>query len=760
MKKTSKKNNSESEVMEEMMNETIDLNPLPIPFPLLQPVSGLYSWSSLIHPINPIPISNPIPIPIPGPIPGPNPLGFEQETFEAETALNPPIFPIIFRSEQLRVDVDGRYPQMQISGTITSGLTQRVHWIANVVKTGVKQWSGGIWYKDGNVASMPYTQIVANITSSFFPAQRSAKITFSGGGASFTRAYAFVSPYFHEVEFEFDCATGVTAVTQINTGDHPNRPASIPVENLSITKVYQRAGFDVKVTPGASVVPLTGATGGSNPNWSDSEMHDAMQTYWSRFANKAQWSMWVFFAALHEQGNNLGGIMFDDIGTNHRQGTALFNNSFISQPPAGDANGAAFVKRMKFWTACHEMGHAFNLAHSWQKQHPPAWGKPWIPLTNEPEARSFMNYPYNVSGGQTKFFSDFAFRFSDQELKFLRHAPSRFVQMGNADWFDNHGFQQANALAEPTFKLEVRANRQKPIFEFLEPVVLELKLTNVSNQPQVVDEKVLAASDDLTVIIKKQNREARQWSPYAQYCFSPDKTVLNANDSIYESLFIAAGTNGWDVADPGNYTIQVALHLEDEDIVSDPFYMRVAPPRGFEEEFLAQDFFSEEVGRILAFDGSQVLTGGNDTLREASDRFADRAVAVHAQIALGSPLARDYKLLTVPENGTREMTSVAEANGKIAIVKAQDSKADKELSNALLENADEAAKTLGHIDYRYYVDQLSELEAAQGNNKEAAKSQGVLLKTLSERGVLKRVLDDIDDRQNLYIPTRTKTAKK
>ena len=39
MKKTSKKNNSESEVMEEMMNETIDLNPLPIPFPLLQPVS-------------------------------------------------------------------------------------------------------------------------------------------------------------------------------------------------------------------------------------------------------------------------------------------------------------------------------------------------------------------------------------------------------------------------------------------------------------------------------------------------------------------------------------------------------------------------------------------------------------------------------------------------------------------------------------------------------------------------------------------------
>jgi hypothetical protein len=751
MKKPNKKHDSDLEM--EAMNEASDL--IPIPFPFFRPVSGLYKWSLLIQP-NPLPI----PIPTPIPIPNPNPTGFEEESFQFQPEAAAQIIPpILLRSEQLRVDVDGRYPQMQISGTLFRGLTQRVHWIANVTKTAPNQWSGGIWYKDGDAAALPSTQIVANITPSFFPAQRIAKITFMGGGvAGFTRVYNFVSPYFHEVEFEFDSATGVTAVTQINTGDHPNRPASLPVENLPITTVYQRAGFDVKMSGNPSVVPLAGAVGGANPNWSDSEMHDAMQTYWSRFANKAQWSMWTFFAALHEQGTSLGGIMFDDIGPNHRQGTAMFNNAFISQAPAGDPNPVAWVKRMKFWTACHEMGHAFNLAHSWQKQHPPAWGTPWIPLANEPLARSFMNYPYNVPGGQTSFFSDFAFRFSDQELKFLRHAPSRFVQMGNADWFDNHGFQQANTLSEPTFKLEVRANRQKSIFEFLEPVVLELKLTNVSNQPQIIDENLLTASDDLTVIIKKQNREARQWSPFAQYCFNPAKTVLNANDSAYESLFVAAGKNGWDVAEPGNYTIQVALHLEDEDIVSAPYNLRIAPPRGYEEEYLAQDFFSEDVGRILAFDGSQYLTGGNDTLREASDRFAERAVAVHAQVALGSPMGRDYKLLTVPD-GSSEMASVADANGKIAIIKAQENKADKELSSALLEDADKSAETLGHIDYRYYVDQLSEIEATQGDNKEAAKSQGVLLETLTKRGVLPRVLEEIDDRQNVYVPTRSKTAK-
>ena len=65
-------------------------------------------------------------------------------------------------------------------------------------------------------------------------------------------------------------------------------------------------------------------------------MHDAMQIYWSHFANKPQWQLWVLFAKQHDIGPNLGGIMFDDIGPNHRQGTSIFYKSFISTPPAGE----------------------------------------------------------------------------------------------------------------------------------------------------------------------------------------------------------------------------------------------------------------------------------------------------------------------------------------------------------------------------------------------------------------------------------------
>ena len=180
-----------------------------------------------------------------------------------------------------------------------------------------------------------------------------------------------------------------------------------------------------------------------------------MQTFWSDFNNVAQWSMWTFFAHRHDIGPGLGGIMFDDIGPNHRQGTAIFNDSFISTAPAGDPNPNAWVRRMQFWTGVHEMGHAFNLAHSWQK----ALGTPWIALQNDPEARSFMNYPFNVNGGQSQFFSDFDFRFTDPELLFMRHAPARFVQMGNADWFDHHGFEQAEQLPDAAGTLEARSHR-------------------------------------------------------------------------------------------------------------------------------------------------------------------------------------------------------------------------------------------------------------------------------------------------------------
>ena len=169
------------------------------------------------------------------------------------------------------------------------------------------------------------------------------------GVRSRTITLSYKSSSFHPVEFEFDTVSNATKVDVIDTHAHPNRPSTLAEEDLSIETVYRRSGFDVTKSGEDNVIPASGT--GANGTWSDAEMHDAMQTYWSRFANRARWSLWTLFAGQHDRGHGLGGIMFDDIGPNHRQGTAIFTNSFISDPPAGETHAAAWIKRMKFWTA-------------------------------------------------------------------------------------------------------------------------------------------------------------------------------------------------------------------------------------------------------------------------------------------------------------------------------------------------------------------------------------------------------------------------
>jgi hypothetical protein len=62
-------------------------------------------------------------------------------------------------SEELRLDVDGSYPQMVASGVIRrlTFITAGVHWIANLTASGTKTWSGSIWFKDnlGGGGSLP-----------------------------------------------------------------------------------------------------------------------------------------------------------------------------------------------------------------------------------------------------------------------------------------------------------------------------------------------------------------------------------------------------------------------------------------------------------------------------------------------------------------------------------------------------------------------------------------------------------------------------
>ncbi|MDX2148570.1 MAG: hypothetical protein SFZ23_13715 [Planctomycetota bacterium] len=643
-----------------------------------------------------------------------------------------PLFPgspINVSSERLHLDVDGITPLNVASGTLHFGLSSRVHWMASLRATEDNTFVGTITYKRGSTGHLPYTQVEIRRRPS--SSARMIEATFSGPSlASRTCIYKRVLTTYRSVSFEFDRVPSVSPVLSINTGAHPNRPAELAVGPLSIQEVFRRAGFAV-LTDTPSIVPVSGA--GADGVWSDSEMHDAMEVNWSRFQNSAQWSMWVFYAALHEDGETLGGVMFDSIGRNHRQGTAIFCNSFIRQAPAGDPAPQAWRDRMQFWTAVHEMGHGFNLAHSWQK----SLGDGWIPLANEPLARSFMNYPYRVPGGERAFFRDFAYRFSDAELLFMRHAPEEFVRMGDAAWFDNHALEQGDDEpdAAPPLTLQLRTQRPGDRFEFLEPVMVELKLTNASDQPQVVGAHALQDLSHVALVVKKDGRPAKRFQPFATYCHKPNMVALAPGQSLYELIFAGADRTGWLASEPGNYTLQAILPISEGRVISNELRIRIERPASWEADNLGQDYFSLDVGRVLAFDGSSVLQSATDTLREVveHDATADLKAATHARIALG-----------FERTGNRRVFKPTDGVPQVSLTKGDPDEALRLLDQAIRRGGQSAAETLGNIDFNYYARKFVKWLRTENAGAEAKAVVDAAASTLRARNVIPQVIEQLE----------------
>jgi len=656
----------------------------------------------------------------------------------------------VLYSVTLRLDVDRFYPQNTASGSFISK-TKSVHWIAKIKQTDSSEWKGKIWYKHGDIAHFLYTAVSIKVAQVSSSSARRAELIFSGGGLpDRTFRVKYQSRYFHNVEFEYDREQDVNPITAIQTHDHPNRPATIASESLSIEKVFRRAGFNVRKSGGDSWVPSS--LKGANGTWSDMEMHDAMQTYWSKFQNAPLWSLWVFFAKQHDDGFNLGGIMFDDIGPQHRQGTAIFNDSFITDPPGGDPNPTAWVNRMKFWTAVHEMGHSFNLAHSWQK----ALGGRWLPtLANEPTARSFMNYPFRVAGGESSFFADFEYRFSNTELLFMRHSPAEFVQMGNSNWFEDHGFEMSETNVNSNLQLVVRTNRESNEFEFLEPVRVELKLQNVSAQPVLISDTLLSNDHNLTIIVKRERREAKVYRPFATRCQRSTNVLLNAGESRYENLLISIGKGGWLIDEPGYYQIQARIHTSNLEVLSAPMKIRVTPPMNYEASYISQDYFSTDVGRVLHFNGSLYFNKANDTLRELTDRLPDAKASVHANFALANPSSRDYKMLDFGTIDNTQIRPVADLDGAIKTRKANVKEADQLFSKAISGNTtkrksevpdlDKMLSSLGHIAAHEQMDKFVALLLKDGNKEKAKKIKESLLAAFTKRKVAPQVLKSMKD---------------
>jgi hypothetical protein len=626
-----------------------------------------------------------------------------------------------FGREEVRLDIDGDFPQMVISGTGWNSFALLSHWIARLTQTGTHTYHGVIFYPEPKLDEWFYFEVTAIVGNDPSSGDQILDLVFMNADmVTYARRYTFQTQFFRKIELEFDYVAGVVPITSFHTSAHPNRPSTLVHEDLGIETILERAGFDTTLSGNQSEVPLAGAL--SDAAWEDKELHDAMQVHWSSYAERPQWALWTLFAGLHSQ--NYLGVMFDwqDLGgipnPYHRQGCAIFESGLSAAVPWNVQPGdvPSWIARQRVFTAVHEIGHCLNLAHP-HEGHPHSTF--WIEQDGSADNEftlTFMNHPINYLHGHNVFFQNFEFRFSDNELLFLRHAPGRFVEPGNSAWMTNHAFQRsAEAVGSPDFELRLSTASATGRFAYLVPPVIEAALINRSTEARNVPASQFADQAGLVVMIGSEDGPMRQWLPYLNHCGMGESRTLLPGEALYDSLVVGAGRTGWNMTRPGRYGVQAVLRIADRLVFSNPLTITVEAPASRAEERLAVDFFTPEVGRVLAVNGSRIAGGVNDVLARALE-LKQNPVSKLAAMALALPLALDFKQLEVGPTETPD----GRPRKRFTTYKADPAALRALLAPAAQEGAEGLIETMGHARYLREVPALARLFGEEAPPRSAA----------------------------------------
>jgi len=553
---------------------------------------------------------------------------------------------------ELRVDVDGYRPLNRVSGDFFSSSGGTTSYFGSfivhspkITKTvtqvvieglGTYTWSAGA----------PIVRVTIPLTAIFSPPGTATVQFFTlahSPGATYTCAY--VSSYYRTVQWEQDSVAGTVPFVQYNTGSLPQPPGS-PARVLTVPKAYGEAGIEMQVAGAPNVVPVAAA--GPDARWDDSELHGAMQSQFSLWKNIPQWKVWTLVASRYAS-DGVRGIMFDYNDAYQRQGCAVFYDAIKGTDAAS--------QRAQLRTYVHELGHAFNLLHSWQKNlaSPPAPLGPNGGLGD----LSWMNYawkfqpPPPAPGGEPAYWAGFPFQFTNNELIHLRHGYYRNVVMGANKFGTGAAEVDLVAYDEPVqdesgFSIDMRC---KSGYEFGEPVVIELKLATTDLRGRETHGHLHPADGFVSIAIQRPDGRVVQFRPMLEHCVDEEARVRldGAKPAIYKSAYIGFGKDGHYFQQPGQYKIR-ALYVANDGsrIVSPVCGLKVRSPLTKADEQIAELMMGEQQGQLFTLLGSDspFLKEGNEALDEVIDKHGKHPLAVYARMVKGVNAERDFKHLS------------------------------------------------------------------------------------------------------------------
>jgi hypothetical protein len=351
-----------------------------------------------------------------------------------------------------------------------------------------------------------------------------------------------------------------------------------------------------------------------------------------------------------------------------------------------------------------------------------------------------MNYPDSATPGAgaganaTWFYKRFGFRFDEGELLFLRHAPERFVEMGAEAWFRHHG-RVSRESVDRRLQLDVRG--LKPIVEYGEPVMAELRLSNVSGGP-VLAHKNLTPSDGLVEIAITNPRGERR--PFVTIDHTRSALALQplaAGERVYESIDLTMGSFGFPFKEPGAYRIEASYTNVDGGTAAAVMQLYVRPPRAYDALPTVHELFNARVGAALYVDGTRTQGQVIETIDRVRQRLDDQLgpanpISTHLAAARYLPLATPSKTI-VP--GSNKVTVLPEEPDLVV-----------EALRPVIEAPAETADTFGHIWYGEVVDTYVQAAEQAKEKALAVEAQGNLVSLFQSRGVIAPVVEQAEER--------------
>ncbi|MGW7079828.1 reprolysin-like metallopeptidase [Streptomyces sp. NPDC054866] len=505
------------------------------------------------------------------------------------------------------------------------------------------------------------------------------------------------STYFRTVDYEVDTVAGEAELVSYDTSKaavppgYANRVLTVPAS-------FAEAGVELRTVGTRNVIATTEA--GSDLMWSNAELHAAMVAHFSGYREVPQWKLWTLVATENERGS--AGVMFDSTGL-QRQGMVVFTKANV----AGTND--------ELHTYVHEIGHAFNLMHSFAKGTavPPAPAGP----RNGYGDLSWMNYPQYYQGGSeatsgfAAFFKAFPFSFTDDELRHLRHGFYRNVIMGGNDFMSGAAKEQPSVelFAQPLtdesgLALEIEG---QAAFAYGEPVIAQLKLGRTGSHGDVtVTPHLDPSTGHVIVAITDPYGRSRRFQPLTRECAAHTTTTLTAGaPAVYASVYLGYGADGLYFSEPGLYTVAAAYQGPDGSrVVSAPHTIRVRPPLAAADQHIGELLLGEDQGQLLTFLGSDApqLQSGNDALQEVIERYGDHPLAAHARLARGANAGRHFQHIQ---------------GGRLTVREPDIKESVQQLSAAI--NASTGDEGLDNITLNKAMRRLAKVHAKDGNLAEA-----------------------------------------